>query len=255
VDVWVGISGAFLPRVLAAGFLGERFRLVYPGVDVQAYRPLTPEERRATRARLDLPVGARIVVSVGSVIRRKGTDRLLNAWGRIGPVRGRDLLLIVGPASAADGLGGPDLAFAQAIRDASCGPGLEGTVRLIGRSENVHDYFGAADLFLLLSRQEGLPIVSVEALAAGLPCVVSPLDGIGEIVLEGKTGFVVRDPDDAEAVSALVSRLLDRPQERAALSAHARALALTRFSFDARADALASLYRELAARAHRPSAP
>ena len=118
----------------------------------------------------------------------------------------------------------------------------------------MQEYIGAADVFLLLSRQEGLPIVSVEALAAGLPCVVSPLDGIDEIVLEGKTGFIVRDPDDPHAVAAVVTRLLDRPQERAALSARARAIALTRFSFDARADALASLYRQLASRG-KPAGP
>lgn len=248
VDIWVGISGAFLPRVLAAGIPGERFRLVYPGVDVQTYRPLSADERRATRARLGLPLDSRIVVSAGSVIRRKGIDRVLKAWARIAPIRGRDLLLIVGPADAVDGLTGPDLAFAQAMRDVSHVTGLAGTVRFMGRTQNVHDYFGVADLSLLLSRQEGLPIVSVEALAAGLPSVVSPLDGIDEIVLEGKTGFIVRDPDDADAVSSVVSRLLDQPRARAVLSGHARAMALARFSFDARADTLASLYRELAAR-------
>jgi glycosyltransferase involved in cell wall biosynthesis len=246
VDIWVGISGAFLPRVLAAGIPGERFRLVHPGVDVRVYRPLTPEERRATRARLGLPVDSRIAVSAGSVIRRKGIDRLLNAWTRIAPVPGRDLLLIVGPADARDGLTGPDLAFAREMRDAS--RALGGTVQFIGRAPNVHDYFGAADLFLLLSRQEGLPIVGAEALAAGLPSVVSPLDGIDELVLEGKTGFIIHDPDDAGAVSSVVSRLLAQPRERAVLSGHARAMALARFSFDARADTLASLYRELAAR-------
>jgi len=254
VDAWVGISGAFLPRVLAAGIPRERFHLIYPGVEVGSYRPLTPDERTRTRARLGIPVDSRIVVSVGSVIRRKGIDRLLSAWTRIEPVRGRDLLLIVGPATAADGLSGPDLAFARTIHEAIRAPRLAGTIRLVGRAENVQEYIGAADVFLLLSRQEGLPIVSVEALAAGLPCVVSPLDGIDEIVLEGKTGFIVRDPDDPHAVAAVVTRLLDRPQERAALSARARAIALTRFSFDARADALASLYRQLASRG-KPAGP
>jgi L-malate glycosyltransferase len=254
VDLWVGISGAFRHRVLAAGLPGERFRVVYPGVDVATYRPPSADERRATRVRLDLPVDSRIVVSVGSIIRRKGFDRLLNAWGRMGPVRGRDLLLIVGPASLSEGLSRADLKFAQEILDATRTPALEGTVRLIGRAENVHDYLGAADLLLFLSRQEGLPIVSVEALAAGLPLVVSPLDGIDEIVLEGKTGFIVRNPDDAGAVAALVSRLLNQSGERAAMSEHARRYALARFSFDARAESLASLYRELAARSRSPDA-
>ncbi len=252
VDIWVGISGAFLPRVLAAGIPGQRFRLIHPAVDAQSYRPSTAEERRATRARLGLPVDSRIVVSVGAVIRRKGFDRLLNAWTRLGPIRGRDLLLIVGPTIQADGLSASDLAFVRTIQAASQTPRLEGTVRLIGLAQNVHEYFGAADLFVLLSRQEGLPIVTVEALAAGLPCIVSPLDGIDEVVMEGKTGFIVGDPDDADAVSLLMSRCLDRPQVRAAMSDFARRIALARFSFEARADTLTSIYRELSEARGRP---
>jgi len=252
VDIWVGISGAFLPRVLAAGIPGQRFRLIHPAVDAQSYRPSTAEERRATRARLGLAVDSRIVVSVGAVIRRKGFDRLLNAWTRLGPIRGRDLLLIVGPTIQADGLSASDLAFVRTIQAASQTPRLEGTVRLIGLAQNVHEYFGAADLFVLLSRQEGLPIVTVEALAAGLPCIVSPLDGIDEVVMEGKTGFIVGDPDDADAVSLLMSRCLDRPQVRAAMSDFARRIALARFSFEARADALTSIYRELSEARGRP---
>jgi glycosyltransferase involved in cell wall biosynthesis len=255
VDVFVGISGAFLPRVLAAGIPGERFHLVHPGVDVELYRPLSPVGRRELRGRLGLPVDSRIVVSAGSVIKRKGVDRLLHAWNRMRPIRGRDFLLIVGPADAADGLSGSDLSYAEAIRVASRVPEINGTVHLVGRVENVHEYFAVADLFLFLSRQEGLPIVSVEALAAGLPCIVSPLDGIDEIVVEGKTGFIVRDPDDAGAVAERMTHLLDRPLERATMSGQARAMALARFSFEARADNLAALYRDLAARSARSSVP
>ena len=255
VDVWLGLSGAFFPRVLAAGIPGEKFRLVYPGVDLDAYRPLTPEERRATRARLGLPGDARIVMSVGSVIRRKGVDRLLRAWERLRPRHGRDLLVIVGPATAAEGLEGDDLTFAEAARESSRAPTLDGTVLWVGRRDNINDYLGAANLFLFLSRQEGLGIVILEALACGLPCILSPLDGIAsEIVSDGGTGMIIKDPDDDAAVAEAVAHLLDRPDARRAMGEASRKTAVQRFTFDARADALAAIYRDLATRARRPYA-
>ena len=253
-DLWIGVSSAFLPRVRAAGIPEDRFRLVYPGVDVTTYRPLPPEARRSTRSRLGLPVDARIVVSVGSVITRKGFDRLLRAWEVFRPRPGRDLLVIVGPVTEAEGLRGADVRFARSLQDSSRVAHLDGTVRWVGRSENVNEYLGAADLFVFLSRQEGLGIVILEALACGLPCVVSPLDGIAaEIVSDGRTGIIVKDPDNAEAVAARLTQILAQPGAPATMGEAARRTIVERFSFEARADVLAALYRELAARGRTTS--
>ncbi|OLE66531.1 MAG: hypothetical protein AUG09_07025 [Acidobacteria bacterium 13_1_20CM_2_68_7] len=256
VDLWIGLSSAFLPRVREAGIPEDRFRLVYPGVDVRTYRPLSPEARRATRSRLGLPMNARIVVSVGSVIRRKGFDRLLRAWESYRPRTGRDLLVMVGPATEAEGLRGPDVTFAGTLVDRSRVANLAGTVRWVGRAENVQEYLGAADLFVFLSRQEGLGIVILEALACGLPCLVSPLDGIAaEIVSDGRTGIIVKDPDNAAAVASCVKQLLEQPGAQASMAEAARRTIVERFSFEARADVLASLYRELVARPRTASRP
>jgi len=252
VDLWVGISRTFLPRLTDAGIPAEMFRLIYTGVDLEAYRPLTAAERRSRRARLGLPAGARIVVSVGSVMRRKGVDRTIQAWARLAPRADRDLLVVVGPDRIAEGIGREDEAFARALQARSEAPDLKGTVRWAGRVQNVEDYLGAADLFLFLSRQEGLGTVILEALACGLPCVVSPLDGIAdEIISEGRSGVIMRDPDDAGAVATAVLRLLDQPLARDEMGTFARRTAVERFSFDARADALASTYRSLAAGSRR----
>jgi glycosyltransferase involved in cell wall biosynthesis len=249
VDLWIGISQTFLPPLLRAGLSADMFRLVYTGVDLETYRPFTSEERRAQRARLGLPPEARIVVSVGSVIWRKGFDRLLETWARLAPRAGRDLLVVVGPASEAEGLGAEDQDFARSLQERSNAPDLSGTVRWVGRADDVQDYLCASDLFLFLSRQEGLGIVILEAMACGLPSVVSPLDGIAdEIIADGRTGVIVRNPDNPGAVAASVRSLLDQPLAREAMGVLARKSAVERFSFDARADALAAIYRSLLTR-------
>lgn len=249
VDAWLGLSEVFRSRVRVAGIPEDRFLAVPGGVETARYRVRDPAERRVLRGRLGLPEEARIAVSVGAVIRRKGMDRLLAAWRALGPREGRDLLLIVGPDSAADRV---DPAFVEGIRREAEGPELKGTVRLVGRVDNVEEYLGASDVFVFLSRKEGLGYVTLEAMASGLPCIVSPLDGISAgIVEEGRTGHIVEDADDAAAVAPRIQALLGDPERRAAFGRAGRRVVEERFSMEVRARALRRLYEDLLERAPR----
>jgi UDP-glucose:(heptosyl)LPS alpha-1,3-glucosyltransferase len=174
---------------------------------------------------------------------RKGIDRMLDAWEAMGPRPGRDLFLIVGPATAQEGLLPPMASFADEMRRRAERPPLRGTVRFTGRSGRIEDELAISDLFLFLSRREGFGTVIIEAMASGLPVVLSPLDGIGrEIVSEGETGHVVADPDDAAAVGDLVRALLDDPERRRRLGDAARRDAGRRFAFSTRVDRLLAIY-------------
>jgi mannosyltransferase len=110
----------------------------------------------------------------------------------------------------------------------------------------VQDWVSASDLFVFLSRREGLGYVILEAMACGLPVIVSPLDGIAdELVDEGETGFVIRDPDDPRGAAERIRELLPESPRRDAIRERARATALERFSLEARARRLAAIYRGL----------
>jgi glycosyltransferase involved in cell wall biosynthesis len=247
VGLWVGISESFRSRVEAAGIPRERFRCIHPGIDVERYRPATPERRRALRARLGIPAEARVVSSMGALLPRKGMDRLLRGWARCAPEPGRDLLLLVGPATEQEGLRPWFLPHVRELEALAGSRSLAGTVRMVGRVDDAEDWLAASDVFALLSRNEGFGIVIAEAMGCGLPCLVSPLEGIGrEIVSEGQTGFVIDDPDDPEAVAARLRPLLADAEVRRKLGAEAASDAHARFSLEARAGKLADAYRELA---------
>lgn len=246
VDAWIGLSQTFLPAIRRAGIPTDRFRVVHGGVDIDRFRPRTPQERSDLRRRLGIPEHARVAISAGSVIHRKGMDRVVNAWSALRPEAGRDLLLLVGPNGVEDRLKPADVAFSAELQKQFERPHLAGTARMTGRVDNLDEYLAAADLFVFLSRREGLGYVTIEAMACGLPCIVSPMDGIGpELVVEGKTGFVAEDPDDAEGVARLISRATGSGPARAALARSARERAVQRFSMEARAEALEALYRSL----------
>src|SRR5262249_37290531 len=92
--------------------------------------------------------------------------------------------------------------------------------------------YAGADVFVLPTRGDCFSIASIEAMATGLPVVVSAVGGIPEIVEEGESGHLIA-PDDASGLIAALESLLSEPGRRAAFGRRGRQLAETRF--DARA--------------------
>ncbi len=89
--------------------------------------------------------------------------------------------------------------------------GLAETVRFVGYQSNVADWLALADLTVLPSFFEGLPLAAIESLAAGRPVVATAVDGTPEVVVEGKTGLTV-PPGDPERLAGAICRLLREPE-------------------------------------------
>lgn len=91
--------------------------------------------------------------------------------------------------------------------------GLEESVRFVGYHTNVADWLALADLTVLPSFFEGLPLAAIESLAAGRPVVATAVDGTPEVVTDGRTGFTV-PPHDPESLARAICRLLREPELR-----------------------------------------
>ena len=125
--------------------------------------------------------------------------------------------------------------------------GLEEHVRLLGLRTDVARLLPAADLFLLTSVTEGIPVTVIEAMAAGLPVVGTRVGGMGEVVDEGTTGLLAPPGDDA-ALAEAVLRLAGDPDLRARLGRQGRARAEALFSEDRMHAGYLRLYEEMLAR-------
>jgi glycosyltransferase involved in cell wall biosynthesis len=126
--------------------------------------------------------------------------------------------------------------------------GLSGRVRLAGERRDVPELLAAADVFVLPSASEGLPVSVLEAMAAGLPVIASRVGGVPEQVSDGETGLLV-EPGDPNELTAALDRLIADPSLRRRLGAAGRARAEQAFDLDPFRRAHVELYsRELARR-------
>lgn len=177
------------------GVAEERLRVVYTGVDRDRFSPENRARfREAVRKELKLPAEAPVVLFVGGGFKRKGLEVAVTALTRLEP---REAYLVV----AGRGEAGP-------YRRAASERGLEGRVRFLGQRSDVEALYGAADVFCLPTLYDPCANACLEALSSGLPVVTSEANGASEAVLEGRNGFVVRDPLDEEAVGLALARAL-----------------------------------------------
>jgi glycosyltransferase involved in cell wall biosynthesis len=121
--------------------------------------------------------------------------------------------------------------------------GLDARVRFLGVRRDVPDLLRAADVFALTSVSEGASITVLEAMASGVPSVLTAVGGNGELVRDGIEGFLVPRHDDEAAAQALI-RILADDALRSRLGADARHRALSTYQLDRTVARYAELYRQ-----------
>ena len=106
--------------------------------------------------------------------------------------------------------------------------GLGDSVELLGDRNDVPDLLAAADVFVLASWWEALPIAILEAMAAGLPVVASNVDGVSEMVVNGETGILV-PPGEPEPLAAALARMTEDSNARDTMGRAGRRQVIARF--------------------------
>ncbi|POF63021.1 glycosyltransferase family 1 protein [Novacetimonas maltaceti] len=191
------------------------------GRDGTLFRPDVATRERV-RAELGAGAGDVVILAVSRLVRHKGYPELLAAMRDVPGA----VLWIAGERLPTDH--GPDMADLMARAQAELGPRL----RCLGYRADVADLMAAADIFVLPSHFEGLPMTVIEAMLCGLPVVGSDIRGIREQVVTGRTGYLV-PAGNATALAAALGRLAHSAERRHAMGAAGRARALDLFSQDA----------------------
>jgi glycosyltransferase involved in cell wall biosynthesis len=221
-DSTICVSNAVRDSLVADyGFPARRMRTIHNGVSCEDFEP-GPDDRTSTRAALGIAPNEFLLVCTARLSREKGIDILISAMARIVQNHPACKCAVIGDGPLRDQLN-------QEVK----ARGLDHHVLLLGFREDVRPYLAAADAFALVSHIEGLPYSVLEAMASGLPCVVTNVGGNREAVIDRSTGFVINPGSVDEAVEA-VEYLLSHPQERAKMAQAARHRAFSEFEIEAK---------------------
>lgn len=222
-EAWRSFFTRFLPR--------ERIRIVQTTLTVDFVRRLDGLQR--TPSDNCTPV----LLFVGALGRRKGTFDLIEAMKQVHARHPTARLRLAGPPEFPHEL--------PTLRSAIVEAGLEKVVEIVGECgpADLMREFGQAQAYVLPSYEEGLPMSLLEAMAAGLPAVTTPVGAISEVVKDGVNGLVV-EPGEVDALAERLSALLGDPLLREHLGSAARETALGKHGPDAGARALDQVYRE-----------
>ncbi len=218
--------------------LARPFEVVYNGIDTDRFSPSeSVEQKQETRRSLGLPAEKRLLLSVATPIIEKGWLDLLDAFARILEKAHEWDLVMAGTARAGDDL--DLLAEAQAR-------GLGARVHWLGTisPDKMADLYRAADAFVLASHNEGLSNSMIEAMATGLPIVVTAVGGHSEIVDDGVNGRLVPGRDVDQLAAALGEVLTDH-ERSARLGQAARQRTVRVGNYRTNAAHLLSYFQEL----------
>jgi L-malate glycosyltransferase len=214
---------------LSSRLLAPRVELLRSGIDIA-------EMEQAAREPVELPPAGLRIVCVARHFASKGVDVLLRAFPRVLAERPEARLVLVGAGDDSDSL----VALSNQL-------GLAGEAWFAGPTMNAAPYLAAADVVVLPSRREGLPVTLLEALALRRGVVASAVGGTPTVIHDGQTGWLV-PPEDEPALARAILEAAADPEEAARRGAAGRELVRAEFGLDAMLDRLEDLLCQTAGR-------
>jgi glycosyltransferase involved in cell wall biosynthesis len=234
-DRIVAISPQICAELTDEYHIGRRdqFRVIPLGFDLSALAAIDEGARQRARATLGLPALAHVVTTVGRLTAIKQHELFLETARRVADTDRDAVFLVAGDGELRSDLERRALAL-----------GIADRVRFLGWRRDLDVIYGATDVFLLTSRNEGTPVALIESLAAAVPGVSTDVGGVGDVIEDECAGL--RAPfGDAEALAARVIELLGNPDRRRAMGGHGREMVLRRYGVDRLVDDVERLYREM----------
>ena len=244
VDHMTIVSQAAADRFVGDRIVPSELLTVVPnGVETELYRNLPPGTRDTTRRALG--IGEEFLwLAVGRFEIAKDYPNMLRAFARVRERQPDAVLVIVGRGT----LQGESEALAESL-------GLGGAVRFLGVRSDVPEIMSGADGYVMSSAWEGMPMVLLEAAAAGLPIVSTIVGGNHEVVCDGTSGLLV-PPRDAAALGQAMLRLMALPDaERRAMGERGREHVRAHYGLSRVVERWEAIYRQVLARKGAALAP
>ena len=242
--VYVAVSPRLKEACAAAGIPESKVRYVPNGVDLTRFHPAAAHTRPELRRSLGLEPTRPAVLFVGFFSREKQPDVLFDGWLRLQdtPQTASTLVMVGATRSRYFEV---DERIAGEMRARAQAAGVADRLVFVEPTHRIHEYYRAADVFVLPSRREGLPVALLEAMACGLPVVASRLPGATDVVVEDERSGLLVTPGDVDALSAAIRRVLSDRSFADTLGASARRRIEADFGAARVADQWIAAYRDV----------
>jgi len=212
-DILLAVTSNKMEQDLERSFPGNgRIPLIYYGVDLDQMNPARRESlREKARRDLRLSEGEFAILLIGNDWKKKGLRCLIEAVSSLGIPDLR--ILVVGHDES--------FSYDEILRR----NGLENRMTILPIVQQVEKYYAAADMYAGPSLEDSFAIPPLEAMACGLPVIVSRQAGVSELVTHGVDGFVLEDPTDSRQLAELIQRIYASADLRRELGVRAEATA------------------------------
>lgn len=219
-------SDAQARQLVDAGVAPDRIHVLRCGVEP----PAEPPDRASSRATLGLAPDAFVVACVARLVSNKAVDVLIDAIARVADPAGRITLVVAGDGPLREAL------------ERQAADLLPGRVVFTGYLDDPGAVYAAADVCVVPSYNEAVPLVLHEAAHHGVPSVATDVGGVREAIRDGETGLVV-PPGDRDALAGALATLLERPGVAARFGEAARERARREFTARSMAENYARSFR------------
>jgi glycosyltransferase involved in cell wall biosynthesis len=236
-DRIIAISPAIRDELLRDHRIGraEQYRVVPLGFDLSALAAIDDRARADARLRLGIDAGAHVVSTVGRLTAIKQHHLFLETARIVARSDPSAVFLIAG-----------DGELRTTLEDTARDFGLADRVRFLGWRRDLATIYGASDVFLLTSRNEGTPVALIESLAAGVPGVSTDVGGVRDVLIDSSGVVGIAAPyGDAVGLADAVAKLLADASLRRAYGERGRASVVARYGVDRLVGDIDALYREL----------
>lgn len=235
-DRVVAVSHATAEDLLELGIVPEeKLVVVPPGIEIEPFLAIQRQERVGELRRLcAAEAGDLLVGVVGRLAAVKRIELSVEVFASLAPRYPRAHLVFVGDGSERRRL-------EQRISELD--PDIARRTHLLGARSDMVEVLSELNVLLLTSKSEGMPVSLIEAAAAGLPVVATPVGGVPELVVHERTGFLGAD---ATELAFHLSTLLEDDKLRAEMGRRARLRVASRHSAAALAQRLEELYEVVA---------
>lgn len=220
-DGYIAVSNSIRTELLRTGVSDDEVDLVTNAVNIEVSD--FSRDRASVRSQIGVPEDCVLCISVGRLVWAKGYDIFIEAFARVAEVMPQVRAVILGDGELYDSL-------LRQVQE----HGLENKIKLPGYCDRntVLSVLGAADIFVMTSRSEGVPFAILEAAASGLPILATNCGGIPEILTDREDAILV-PTEDPSSVSAGLIEMVNNKDLMKEMGANAAKNIKQNFSLDA----------------------